>query len=301
MMRRGPWPSDARPAPPRRVHHRRPEVCVKVCYVDESGMQETEPVLVMVGIVVDGQRLNRTREDLAEIFGEIQGLFPEALKELKGTKIFYGRDRWRDVSPDVRKRIFEFLCGWLAERKHHLALAAIDKASHRRLIDGGAAPEIKDPWLAAALHVALQIQKAHQGHAKNKGHTFLIFDENKSKVDHLPQLLYEPPAWSDTYYSRSRKQAQLDQVIDAAFFVKSHHAGLVQVADLFAFVFRRLAEFADYGSAEVFDGERSLIEGYSASLAVRLLPRAHRWSRVKKSDCAEWFRNLAPTSLKALG
>lgn len=274
---------------------------MKLCYVDESGMQEADPVLVMVGIVVDGQRLNRTREDLAEIFGEIQGMFPEALKELKGTKIFYGRDRWREVLPDVRKRIFEFLCGWLAERKHHLALAAVDKTSHKALIDGGLAPEIKDPWLAAALHIALQIQKAHQGQAKNKGQTFLVFDENKSKVDYLPQLLYDPPMWSDSYYGRGEKQAQLDQVIDAAFFVKSHHAGLVQVADLFAFVFRRLAELADYGSPEVFDGERGVIEGYASNLTARLLPRKHRWSKTKESECAKWFSDLAPASLKTLG
>jgi hypothetical protein len=46
--------------------------------------------------------------------------------------------------------------------------------------------------LAAALHIALQMQKANQGRAKNKGHTILIFDDNKAKADSLSELLWQP-------------------------------------------------------------------------------------------------------------
>lgn len=273
---------------------------MKVCYIDESGVGEDEPVFVMVGIVADSQRLNRTREEFSAIFSRIQRFFPEALRELKSTKIFYGRDRWRDVHPNTRKAVFDFFCRWICERKHRLALAAVDRAVHQRLIANGVPGVVADIWLAAALHIGLQVQKAHQPLTNNKGHTFLIFDENKTKSDRLPELLYDPPEWTDSYYDREKKQARLDQVIDSAFFVKSHHAGLCQVADLFSFVFRRYSEMIDFGKAEVFDGEREVISHYVRILADRLLPLAHRWAQKSTSPCARWFKNLAPESLRGL-
>jgi hypothetical protein len=44
---------------------------VKVCYVDETGNTAQDPCLVMVGILVDAYRLNRTREEFADIFDEV--------------------------------------------------------------------------------------------------------------------------------------------------------------------------------------------------------------------------------------
>ncbi|MGH9426070.1 MAG: DUF3800 domain-containing protein [Terriglobia bacterium] len=129
---------------------------MKLCYIDESGVGEGEPVFVMVGIVADSQRLNRTREEFSAIFSRIQRLFPEALRELKSTRIFYGRDRWRDVHPNTRKAIFDFFCRWICERKHRLALAAVDRAVHQRLIENGVPGVLADIWLAAALHIGLQ-------------------------------------------------------------------------------------------------------------------------------------------------
>jgi hypothetical protein len=100
---------------------------MKICYVDESGNNPADPCLVMVAVVVDAYRLNRTREDFGEIFDDIQKLFDENLRELKGSKMIFGRDRWRKVDADLRKRIGGYLCDWVAKRKHHIALAAIDR------------------------------------------------------------------------------------------------------------------------------------------------------------------------------
>jgi hypothetical protein len=179
---------------------------MKVCYVDETGTGDSSPIIVMAGIVADAQRLNRTREEFSSIFDEIQRLFPEALSELKSTRIFYGKDRWRNVDPKERKRIFAFFCRWIVERKHKLALTAIDKKLHATTLGDGAPEKLKDIWLTGALHIALQIQRAHQGEEKNKGNTFLIFDENKAKIDHLPELLYAPPAWTDCFYEKKKRR-----------------------------------------------------------------------------------------------
>lgn len=97
---------------------------MKVCYVDESGNSAEDPCLVMVGILVDAMRLHRTREAFGQIFDVVQNLFPENLRELKGSKIVPGRGCWRKVDPGIRKRISEYFCKWISERKHHLIVTA---------------------------------------------------------------------------------------------------------------------------------------------------------------------------------
>lgn len=252
---------------------------MKVCYVDETGNTAQDPCLVMVGILVDAHRLNRTREEFAGIFDEIQALFEENLRELKGSKMILGRDRWRKVDPELRKRIAGYLCTWIV----------------------GVPKACRDEWLAGGLHIALQLQKANQAKDKNKGHTFLIFDDNKAKADALSDLLFQPPEWTDDYYDKGKKQARLDQIVDTTFSIKSHHAGLVQVADLFAFMFRRYAEMTDFGKPEEWAGEQALIDGYVDTLSERLLPRACRWPTRQAGASPRWFNSIAPASLQALG
>ena len=274
---------------------------MKVCYVDESGNTAQDPCLVMVGVLVDSLRLHRTQREFAEVFDIVQGLFQENLRELKGSKMILGRDRWRKVDPDIRKLIAGYFCDWIARRKHRLIVTAIGRARLEKTRRGGQPAECHDAWLAAGLHVALQIQKTSQKSGNNKGHTFLIFDDNKLKADTLSNLLWKPPAWTDDYYDRRKRQEPLDQIIDTTFSIKSHHAGLVQVADLFAFILRRYAEIEDYGAAEEWPGEKVLLDDYVASLAGRLLSKPARWPTRTGSVAAKWFNDVAPPSLKALG
>ena len=273
---------------------------MKVCYVDESGLQDSDPVLIMVGIVADTYNLHRTAREFGEIFDQIQGFFEENLKELKGSKMIFGRDRWRKVDPELRGEIVDYLCDWVVERKHNLVLSAIEKSRHQAADFTAVPRSMRDPWLAAALHLALQTQKAHQGMEKNKGKTFLIFDENKAQVDKLAELLWDPPAWTDDFYARGKTQDRLDQVIDTALYAKSHHVGLVQVADVFAFLFRRYAELRQ-GTEEVFAGDRELVEASVNKLATRLSPRSTRWPKRSSSKCAGWYVSVAPDALLELG
>ena len=274
---------------------------MKVCYVDESGNTAQDPCLVMVGIMVDSLRSHRTQQEFDEVFDIVQGLFQENLRELKGSKMILGRGRWRKVDPDIRKRIAGYFFDWIARSKHRLIVTVIDRTRLEEIRRDGDPAERGDGWLVAGLHVALQIQKANQKTGKNKGHTFLIFDDNKHKPDTLSDLLWKPPAWTDNYYGRERKQDPLDQIIDTTFSIKSHHARLIQVADLFAFILRRYAEIEDYGAKVEWPGERVLLDNCMGSLAGRLLPRSTRWPARTESSAAQWFNGIAPPSLKALG
>ena len=272
---------------------------MKVCYVDESGNNVAkDPCLIMVGVLVDAYRLNRTREEFADSFDGVQCLFKNNLRELKGSKIFYGRDQWRNVDHDDRKKIIKSFCDWVVERKHHIALAALDRDKFKKHLSAAVPEQCHDEWLAGGLHIALQIQKTNQGTAKNKGKTFLIFDDNKAKADKLSDLLWQPPEWTDDYYKKN--QDRLDQIVDTTFSIKSHHAGLVQVADLFAFILRRYAEMTDFGIPEKRSRERALVKGYVEILSKCLLRKSVRWPARPAGDSSRWFNAIAPASLIAL-
>ena len=273
---------------------------MKFCYADESIDKDSRLVQVMVGVVADAHRLNRSRLEFAQIFEVIKDVYPEALKELKGSRIFYGRRGWRQVNPELRKEVFRAFCDWVSDRKHDLALSAIDIQKFNAARPADYPAELGNLWLAGAVHVALQLQKAHQPLKKNKGHTVLIFDENKVMADKLNELLFDPPTWTESYYARKKKQEPLDQIIDSAFFTKSHHAGLVQVADLFAFVFRRYVELTEYGALPVYKDEPKDIDDLMDRLAPSLLPKSQRWPARTASACAKTFVHLAPRCLRVL-
>lgn len=154
-----------------------------------------------------------------------------------------------------------------------------------------------DIWKAAALHIALQVQRFHQPLKNNKGKTFLVFDEHKQKGESLAEMLFSPPRWTDDYYSRDSRAPRLDQIIDTAFYARSHHVGLVQIADLCAFVFKRHVELQDHAAPENFEGEKNLITTWVQTLANRLIDHPHRWPKRTSSDCAKSYVKLAPQSL----
>ncbi len=268
---------------------------MKFCYVDESGVRKEDPCLTMVGVIADAYRLKRTNEEFhSGFFSRVQELFLEPLAELKGSKLVFGRNRWRKVDQGVRRDVILELCEWPKQRKHKLAIAAVDKS---RVAAGGEG-KVRDPWVAAALHVALQNQRAHQAKGASKGRTVLVFDDNKQKMDVLSQLLWEPPSWTDDFYERDRKAIALDQIIDTAFAVNSRHAGLVQVADVFSLIIRRYIELKGYASGESFGGESALVDECVELLKPCLLPRSHRYPR--SSSAARFFREVTPPTVLQL-
>ena len=133
---------------------------MKFCYADESLDDAGKKVQVMVGIVADAQRLNRSRAEFSEIFELVERAFPEALKELKGSRIFYGRGGWRDVPPEIRKDVFRGFCEWIGERKHQLAISAIDITRFGERLPADYPAPLRDLWVAGALHIAFSFRSS---------------------------------------------------------------------------------------------------------------------------------------------
>ena len=272
---------------------------MKICYVDETGTDGESRVVVMVGIAADTHRLRRTQEELNSFLERLKDIPARYVQELKSTQLYRGRGPWKGVDGTVRRGAIDDLCAWVCERKHRLALAAIDvqKFADHQVTD----TKKIDIWEAAALHIALQVQCSSQTKQRNKGNAILVFDDNKMKSDRLAELLYDPPDWTDDYYRRRPRQPRLDQIVDTAFFARSHHIGLVQVADIFAFLFRRYVELQEGASDEYYEGERAHISRWVKQLADRLLNPSHRWPKRPPSDCGKLYLELTPESLLPLG
>lgn len=270
---------------------------MKVCYVDDSGSPTNDQMFVMVGIVADATRLHRTSREFSDFFNGVRNLFPESLKELKGSRILYGKGAWRQVDAEKRKKIFADLSAWLDERKHCILVSAVDakKATAVSKQHSAVPTEIAgNLWVATGLNIALQIQARHQGEEKNKGNTFLFIDDNAQHMPSLCEVLWNPPAWLDGYYPKKLREEHLNQIIDTAFAVQSHHCSLVQVADLLAFVVRRHFELINKVNAPEWDEEPAFVKQCLEIIAPRIYSNSGAMKNANASASAKWYRAIAP-------
>lgn len=265
-------------------------------YVDETGISGNEPVTVMAGVVANAERLTRTQTDLNKIF-EQSAVGGEG-RELKCAEVIRGKGPWSKIDGNVRRNFVENILGWVADRRHDVAMAAVVR--QQLTTTPPPCPELKKPWAACGAHIALQLQRAHQSKPKNKGRTVLVVDNNPRELDAFAGFVMRPPSWTDDYYGRPSRQEPLSMLIDTPFAVKSHHIGLIQVADLIAGVLRLHTELADFDAPEAYPGQAEHVSEWVGVVAERLLPKSHRWPARSTSECAQWYRSVAPPSLLAL-
>lgn len=265
------------------------------CYVDETGNDDRSPVLVMVGVIVDATKLRRTQEEFGKTFDNLCSLTGRSLKELKSTDMLPGKRTWQGVDGQVRSTVVENICDWVSARSHKIALAAIDRSLHKASTPG--CLELEDEWQAGATHILLQLQRYGQKKPAGKGRTVVIADNNPGGLAALSELVVAPPSWTDAYYDRGRRAPALSMIIDTPFAVESHHVLMIQVADVLAGILRRYAELETYGSPERYTGERDQYSQWVTLLRPSLLGNEHRWGSGNKSECAAWYRGLAPAAL----
>lgn len=277
---------------------------MKFCYVDESGYGD-EPVLVVAGVVVDASRMHITKQDWEDLLNALSDRVGRPVDEFK-TRLFYkGRGVWHDLDGDERSAVIDGIIAWLGERKHNIAFAAIDKRKLQVLPKSdrpdGFPDECPSHWVLGAFHLLLGIQKCHkQRFRKTKGHTVFIFDREVMEERGLVELVRWPPSWSDTFYS-ANPQARLNQIVDVPYFADSEDVGLLQVADLFAYLLRRYAELEAGYSEPGYEDEKAKLTGWAKQIVSTALPRSARWPRKNVCPCAAFFNAIAPTPLVELG
>jgi glutathione S-transferase len=273
-------------------------ITMKFCYCDESGTGE-EPVAVMAGVVVDAQRMHRTKEDWTDLLGILSDIVNRRVPELHTRDFYAGKSMWRTIDGTQRGRIITAICSWLSERKHKLVFSAVDKDRYRQaMVDGLVPDELNTPWRFMGFHLVLGLQKAHQRVPKNKGHTLLVFDNEERERLRFTDLLQRPPDWSDEYYERKMDQAPLDQVVDVPYFADSRDVGLLQMADLAAFFLRRFAELEGGLSKAKYRDEYEKVAAWTEALRERVVDRAALYPAKGRRKAADLFYDLAPETLR---
>jgi hypothetical protein len=283
---------------------------VKFCYADESGKGE-EPILVLTGIVADAYRMHVTKADWLEILAELSQILSRPIEEFHTHQFYRGNSIWRRLNGEERTAVLDHILEWLAERNHKIVFSAIDK----RKADGAELDGREqfvhtgrpDYWKLAALHLLISIQKLHQREERNKGHTVIIFDEGRGAGE-VAEIVLKPPPWSDSFYDYQRlirkrnrelpnPEPPLSVIVDVPYFADSRHVGMLQLADLFAYLLRRYAELRTGFRNEEYSGEADKVARWVSQIACQLVPDVYRWRTTRTCECSNFFRDIAPVPL----
>lgn len=267
---------------------------MKFCYLDESGTG-SEPFAVMVGVIVDSQRMSKTKQDWADLLQRLTKLLGRPIVEFHTRDFYRGNGPWRGLPGKDRSTIVVTVMQWLIDRKHKVTFTALDKA--RYLAEVKINPLLKDfhsLWCFMAYHQALSLQKAFQSMEKSKGNTVMIFDREEQEEKHFCKLVSSPPAWTDQYYSKGKKQERLDQIIDVPYFGDSEQVHLLQVADLIAYFLRLYLEIESGSAGESYKGEHDFLRNFVIQLKKVLLPVSSRYLSKGRDECAELYYQMAP-------
>jgi hypothetical protein len=273
---------------------------LKICYCDESGTGD-EPIAVMAGIVVDSQRMHVTKDHWGELLGELSRIVGEPVSELHTRDFYPGNGVWHRLDGPMRANVITLIAEWLRDRKHHVVFSAVDKAAFRSSLGSGQIPaELSTLWRFLGMHIVLSVQREFQRQEKTKGHTLFIFDEEKQEHLVFADLVRNPPSWSDTYYSRTKKQPRLSHVIDVPYFADSRHVALIQLADFVAFFLRRHLEIKEGHSPERYPGEAARLDTWVQLIAGRSITASSMYPTRDRCACADLFYAHAPLAARAL-
>ena len=218
---------------------------MKFCYLDESGAG-SEPFVIMVGIIVDSQRMHVTKKDWSDLLDTLGKIVGKKIYEFHTRDFYRGNSPWKNLKGPARAKIITAILNWLIERKHKISFCGLDK---NKFIEHSKTniylKDLKSFWCMLGLHQILIIQKCFQKEKKNKGKTVIIFDNEVKEADKFIKLILNPPTWTELYYNRKKKQDPLDQIIDVPYYGDSRDVSLIQIADLVAYLLRVYIELKE--------------------------------------------------------
>jgi len=273
---------------------------MKFCYCDETGTGE-EPIAVLLGVVVDAQRMHVTKEHWQGLLGGLSKIVGRQLRELHTRDFYSGSGVWRNMDGPTRAEVINAVFEWLHDRKHHVVYSAVMKQQYYEQLAAGKIPtEINTLWRFLGFHVILAMQKRYQNEAKNKGNTVFVFDNEEREQKRFADLILSPPTWSEVYYGKKPRDAPLNQIVDVPYFGDSCEVALIQVADFLAFFLRRYAEIKEGLVPPRYPDEASRIDGWASVLSERCIDRAAIYPRRSRNECADMFFQLAPESIRTL-
>lgn len=270
---------------------------MKVCYCDESGTGN-EPIAVLVGVVVDSQRMHVTKEHWGNLLDNLSTAIGKKLSELHTRNFYAGNGVWYGMNGHKRSEVISLIFEWIKDRKHHFVYSSVVKATYYRSLAEGSIPaELNTIWRFLGFHLVLSMQKKYQGEDKNKGNTIFVFDNEEREQIRFNDLINNPPAWSESFYRKDEKQEPLDQMVDVPYFGDSKEVPLIQVADFMSFFLRKYAELKDGFSAPSYKGETEKVTNWVKTIGDRSIGRSIIYPSKGRCNCAELFYQHAPDSI----
>ena len=100
---------------------------MKFCYLDETGTGK-ESVVIMVAMIIDIQRMNRTKLEWSDLFDELSRLANKPISEIHAKDLIPGHGAWHKIHPKVRVQVVDGILHWIENRKHKITFSAIDKS-----------------------------------------------------------------------------------------------------------------------------------------------------------------------------
>lgn len=273
---------------------------MNLCYCDESGTGD-EPIATMVGIVVDAGRMHLTKEHWGNLLEHLSSIAGHQIVELHTRDFYSGNGVFRGIDGEVRAKVISSIFEWLSERKHHVVYSSVVK---RAYYDGVTAQEIPDElntlWRFLGFHLVLAMQKHCQRDEGVKGHTIFVFDNEERERMRFTDIIMRPPAWSDRYYDRGKKQQQLDQIVDIPYFGDSREVALIQLADFVSFFLRRYAEIKEGLVPAKYDDEEERVTEWISELKTRSIGSARIYPKTQRQYADSVFFDRAPPSIRSL-
>ncbi|HKS66392.1 MAG TPA: DUF3800 domain-containing protein [Candidatus Acidoferrales bacterium] len=273
---------------------------VNFCYCDESGTGQ-EPIAVMVGIVVDCQRMHITKGDWMDLLVYLSRIAGRQIAELHTRNFYRGAGVWDGLDGEQRSRVITAVFDWLAERKHQVVYSSVCKETYYRNYALQYIPdELNTIWRFLGYHLVLAMQKCCQSEKKNKGNTLFVFDNEKREELRFTDILKRPPEWSNEYYGLEEGDPPLNQVIDVPYFGDSRDVALIQLADLASFFLRRYAEIKEGLVPARYEDEEEKVTQWIQILVKRSVGRSHIYKRMGRNAAEELFYANASTSIRGL-
>lgn len=273
---------------------------MKFVYTDESGTG-SEPYAVMGCIIVDALRMVPTKNEWDDFLPTLSRLAGKRIDEFHTKDFYSGSNLWHNVSGEKRSDITDAICGWIAERRHHIAITSVAKSDYDAESKAGQLKkELNTPWMVMATHLILSIQREFQGEKKNKGNSILVFDEHGMDKVNIEEFVFNPPEWSDSYYSKNKKMRRLNQIVDVPYFCNSKHVGMIQIADFVSFIARKHIELTDGGFPEKYTGEKAKIQQWFNKIQSRSISWSSIYPKTGRCEISEMYFRLAAPSLRIL-
>ena len=267
---------------------------MKFCYIDESGTGN-EPYAVMAGVLIDAYRMHPTKEAWDGLLFYLSKIIGKEVKEFHTKDFYAGNSPWRGIKGVEREDVLAIIFDWYAARGrgHHIVYSVVDKARFKEEFEGHCFSEsLGNLWKTLALHLALALQK------NNQGHTLMVFDAHEKDEKDYSELLLNPPEWTDTYYSKNKKQGRLDQIIDVPHFVDSSHIGMIQLADCISYFLRRHVEIVEGAVPPCYKGEDKIVAKWVDVALGKSICAESIYPKKGRCEAAEFFYRLAPESIK---